>query len=93
MSVKFPHKAPQGYHYEQSNFKKNITAIWICDDHIYDYNNGKLVRCIWGFYNSKTKSYYSPVNSKTVGRIVDVNNTTPYSAMVIKQTPLESAFV
>jgi hypothetical protein len=92
MSVKFPHKAPNNYHYEQSQFKRNITAIWICDDRHYDYNNGKPVRCIWGFYNSKTKQWHAPVNSTTVGDVVDPMRTTPYSAMQIKLNPLMSCF-
>ena len=92
MAVKFPHKAPNNYHYEQTPFKRNVTAIWICDDRIYDYNNGESVRCIWGFYNSKTGQYHSPVNSSTVGSVVDPNKTTPYSAMQIKVNPLEAAF-
>jgi len=87
MAVKFPHKAPQNYHYEQNQFKRNITAIWI-----YDYNNGEPIRCIWGFYNSKTGQYHAPVNSSTVGSVVDPNKTTPYSAMQIKVNPLEAAF-
>jgi len=92
MSVKFPHKAPKDYHYEQTPFKRNITAIWICDDRTYDYNNGKPVRCIWGFYNSKTKQWHSPVNSSTVGDVVDPVRTTPYSAMLLKLNPLEACF-
>ena len=92
MSVKFPHKAPRNYHYEQSQFKRNITAIWICDDRHYDYNNGKSVRCIWGFYNSKTQQWHSPVNSSTVGDVVDPKNTSPYSAMQLKLNPLMSCF-
>jgi len=92
MSVKFPHKAPRNYHYEQSQFKRNITAIWICDDRHYDYNNGKSVRCIWGFYNSKTQQWHAPVNSSTVGDVVDPKNTSPYSAVQLKLNPLMSCF-
>ena len=92
MTVKFPHKAPHNYHYEQSQFKRNITAIWICDDRHYDYNNGKPVRCIWGFYNSKTGKWHAPVNSSTVGDVVDPSRTTPYSAMKLNLNPLMSCF-
>ena len=56
MSVKFPHKAPKGYHYEQTPFKRNVTAIWICPDCRYDYNNGKPVKCIWVFSTPKPNS-------------------------------------
>jgi hypothetical protein len=92
MSVKFFHKAPHNYHYEQSQFKRNITAIWICDDRHYDYNNGKSVRCIWGFFNSKTQQWHAPVNSSTVGDVVNPKNTSPYSAVQLKLNPLMSCF-
>jgi len=92
MSVKFPHKAPHNYHYEQSQFKRNVIAIWICDDRHYDYNNGKPVKCIWGFYSQKTGKWHAPVNSSTVGDVVDPKNTSPYSAMQLKLNPLMSCF-
>ena len=92
MAVKFPHTAPKNYHYEQTEFKRNITAIWICDERKYDYNLGDSVKCIWGFYNSKTGEYHAPVNSSTVGSIVDPQKTTPYSAMQLNLNPLEAAF-
>ena len=93
MITEFPHQAPEGYSYEQTEFKRNVVAIWIHHQRRFNYNSGDSVRCIWGFYNTKTKVYYAPVNSKTVGRAVDLRNTTPYSAMPIKQTPLEAAYV
>lgn len=89
----FPHKAPEGYRYESELFKRNVIAIWIHHCRRFNYNSGDAVRCIWGFYNSKTKEYYAPINSKTVGKCVRISDTTPYSAMILKQTPLESAFV
>lgn len=92
MKFKFPHKAPENYHYEQTQFKSNVIAIWICDNRRYDYNNGKLVKCIWGFLNTKTGKYYSPINSKTVGKVVELEKTTPYTAMQIKLSPLEACF-
>jgi hypothetical protein len=92
-TIEFPHKAPKGMHYEVESFKRNVDAIWICYDREFDYNLGKPVKCIWGFYNTKTKEYYSPVNAKTVGKIVRVNDTTPYTAMPLKYNPLTAAFV
>jgi hypothetical protein len=92
MKFKFPHKAPSGYYYEQTQFKRNVLSIWIHDRRSYDYNDGKPVKCIWGFLNTKTGQYHSPVNSSTVGSVVDPTNTTPYSAMIIKQNPLMSCF-
>jgi len=75
------HKAPEGYHYERTDFKSNVIAIWIHFDRRFDYNNGDECRCIWGFYNTKTKQFHAPKNSTTVGNVVDLNKTTPYSAM------------
>ena len=88
----FPHKAPKGTHYEQTEFKSNVIAIWIHYNRKFDYNLGDAVRCIWGFYNTKKQCYYAPINSSKQGDQVRIENTTPYSAMQIKQTPLESAF-
>ena len=93
MLTEFPHKAPEGYHYEQRQFQRNIVAIWIHFDRQFVYNGGDSVACIWGFYNTKTRKYYAPINSKTVGKEIDINRTTPYSAMIPKQTPLEAAYV
>jgi len=75
------HKAPEGYHYERTDFKNNVIAIWIYFDRRFDYNLGDECRCIWGFYNTKTKQFHAPKNSTTVGSVVDLNKTTPYSAM------------
>ena len=80
-------------YYEQTEFKRNVIAIWIHYQRRFDYNLGDSVRCIWGFYDSKKRTFHSPINSKTIGRVVDIRDTTPYSAMIPKQTPLESAFV
>ena len=89
----FTHKAPQGCSYEVEQEKRNVFSIWLCYDRKFDYNLGKPVRCIWGFYDFKKCQFYSPVNSKTVGKPVDFKNTRNYTAMPLKQTPLESAFV
>ncbi len=89
----FIHKAPKGMFYEVEEFKRNFFSIWICYDREFDYNLGKPVRCIWGFWSSKDGKFYSPINSKTVGKIVSFENTRNYTAMLLKQTPLESAFV
>lgn len=93
MNLEFPHKPPKGYSYEFEQFKRNHIAIWIRNSTTFDYNLGKSVRSIWGFYDSKKRVYHAPINSSTVGDIVSINSTTPYSAMPLKQTPLESAFV
>lgn len=93
MIESFTHKAPKGYSYEFENFKRNVTAIWLRHHASYDYNLGKSVRTIWGFYNAKTQSYHSPINSSTVGSVVEFENTRNYTAMPIHQTPLQAAFV
>lgn len=59
----------------------------------YDYNNGTSVLTVWGFYNPKTDTYYSPVNGKKVGKVVDILTTRDYTAMPINLNPLEAAFV
>lgn len=76
------HIAPRGYSYEfDKNFKSNIVAIWIRNHCKFDYNGSDFVDSIWGFYNTKTKSFHAPINSKTVGGVVDISRTTPYTAM------------
>lgn len=93
MTIELFHKAPRGYHYElEKNFKRNVTAIWLCHEKKYVYNLGKTVKTIWGFYNSKEREFRAPVNSKTVGKVVDIRETTPYTAMKLNLTPLEAAF-
>jgi len=89
----FPHKAPKGYSYETESFKRNITAVWICNHSQFAYCPGRTPRSIWGFYNTKTKEYFAPINSKTVGKRVSIEDTTPYTAMQLKQNPLTAAFV
>ena len=91
--IEFPHSPPEGYSYEQVPFKRHVIAVWILHHRRFDYNLGHPVRCIWGFYNTKTKCYHSPINSLTVGSVVHINDTSPYSAMTPKLTPLEMAYV
>jgi hypothetical protein len=92
-TIEFPHQAPKGMHYEYEDFKRNVTAIWIHYDREFDYNLGKSVRCIWGFYDSKKRQYLAPVNSKTPGKCVNISHTSPYTAMPLKHNPLTAAFV
>jgi hypothetical protein len=90
---KFTHKAPKGYSYEIEEFKRGVFSIWLRCHRKFDYNMGKSTRTIWGFYSYKKCEFYSPVNSSTVGKVVDFKDTRDYTSMPIKQTPLESAFV
>ena len=89
----FTHKAPEGCSYEVEEFKSGVFAIWLRYNREFDYNLGKSVRCIWGFYSYKKCKFYSPVNSKTVGKEVQFRDTRPWTSMPLKQTILESCFV
>jgi len=84
---------PKGYHYERTDFKTHVSSIWIVNDTHFDYCGRSGIKSIWGFYNTKTRQFYAPINSKTVGKLVDFKNTTPYSSMQIRRTPLEAAFL
>lgn len=92
MNFKFPHKAPKGYSYEVEQFKRNVLSIWVLNHGEFSYTD-KTPRSIWGFYDTKTGSYYAPINATKQGDQVDIKNTTPYSAMQLKLTPLEAAFL
>ena len=89
----FIHKAPPECEYQVEQFKSGVFAIWLQYNRKFDYNHGESTRTIWGFYDYKKCQFYSPVNSKTIGKPVDFKNTRNYTAMPIIQTPLESAFV
>ena len=93
MTIEFPHKAPKGYSYEFTDFKRNVVAIWLRHHAVYDYNLGKPVRTIWGFHNTKTNKYHLPINSSTVGGVVNIQDTRNYTAMPLKQSPLDAFFV
>lgn len=93
MTPNFHHKAPKNYCYEFEDFKRNIVAIWLrCSIH-FDYNNGVPTRTIWGFYDTKKRCYYAPINATKQGDQVDIKNTTPYSAMQLNLNPLMKAFL
>lgn len=83
MKLEFPHTPPRGYSYEITEHRRNLLSIWICNHGEFSYTDDSPVKSIWGFYNTKSKQYYAPVNSKTVGKVVDIDDTTPYSAMQI----------
>jgi len=89
----FKHKAPQEMYYEVEEFKRNIFRIWVCYNRKFDYNLGKPVKCCWGFYSYKKCEFYSPVNSSTVGKVVEYKNTRNFTAMPLNINPLMSAFV
>jgi len=89
----FPHTAPKGYRYETVQSKRNFISIWTVHERGFTYNGNAESHCIWGFYDTKKQCYYAPVNSKQVGKEVDINSTTPYTSMPLKLNPLEYAFL
>lgn len=93
MIAEFPHKAPKNYSYEFENWSAGTIRIMLHCHRKFDYNLGASTATVWGFFKSKKRVYYAPVNAKTIGKEVNIENTTPYSAMPIKQTPLEQFFV
>ena len=86
--IEFPHQSPKGYSYEIQQFKRHVYAIWIVNHGEFSYTDTPP-KSIWGFYSSKKKEYYAPIDAKKVGAIVQIEDTTPYSAMQLKLTPLE----
>ena len=91
--VPFNHTPPKGYSYSFEEYKEGIVSIWLNNTRKFDYNMGKPTRTIQGFYKNKTRKYYAPVNSKTIGKEVDFKNTRNYTAMQIKPSPLDAFFV
>ena len=84
---------PKGYEYQTVQFKRNIIAIWLLCHRRFIYNHGSPTQTIWGFYNTKTKQFHAPINSKQIGDVVDINNTSPYTSMPLNLNPLEYAFL
>lgn len=78
----FPHTPPNGHTYELDNLKAGLVRIWLRHPDHYNYTSD-VVRTVWGFYNTKKKVYCAPVNSKKSGNVVDIDKTTPYTAMQI----------
>ena len=92
-NMEFPHNAPKGYEYWTDDYSKTIKRIWIRNiSREFIYGDEKHPSSVWGFYCTKKKEYISPVNSKKPGKVVKVQNTTPYTAMPLNLTPLELAF-
>jgi hypothetical protein len=94
MIPEFPHKPPtKEYSYEYEEFNTRMIRIWLCCSRRFDYNLGKPTKTVWGFYNSKKREYFAPINSSKPGAVVSIQNTTPYTAMPIQLTTLEKCFV
>ena len=86
-----PHQPPKGYSYEAVQFKSNIIAVWLLCHRRFVYNGGTPTHTIWGFYNTKTRRFHAPINSKTVGDEVSLTDTSPYTSMPLNLNPLEYA--
>jgi len=96
MKINFPHQPPAQTHYEVEEYKRNIVRIVVVYDRKFDYNNGKIVRCCWGFFDTKTGKFHRPINYKDVGKVIDdvKSTTTAYSGMEPpKKSILEEYFV
>ena len=88
----FPHDPPKGYSYVVDEFKRNVVRICIVNHATFSYTDTPP-KSVWGFYNTKKRSYYAPINYKKCGKEVDINNTTSYSAMQLNLNPLERALM
>ena len=88
----FPHSAPPGYEYWSESYSKTIDRIWIRNLGEFAYTEDKP-STVWGFYNKRTGEYIAPINWKKPGKVVKVEDTSPYSAMPLNLTPLEAAFL
>ena len=93
LPTSFLHSPPDGYYYKAEEFKRNVISIWLYNTRKFVYNGGTETRTIHSFYDTKKQQYYAPVNSKTIGACVNIRNTRNYTAMPLKLTPLEAAFV
>lgn len=89
----FTHEPPKNYTYEVESFRRNVLSIWCCNHSEFTYNDGAPAKTIWGFYNTKQRIYYAPINSKKCGDEVDFADTTPYTAMQINRKGLEHLWV
>jgi len=86
----FPHEPPKGYHYEVESFRRNVCRICIVNDGTFSYTD-VAPKSVWGFYNTKSRTYSAPINFSKQGDTVDINKTRPYTAMQLNLNPLEAA--
>lgn len=97
MTVELPtsffHSAPDGYYYEAEEFKRNVISIWLCNTYKFVYNNGIETRTIHSFYNTKTREYFAPINSGTIGACVNIKETRHWTSMKINYQGVEQFFV
>jgi hypothetical protein len=87
------HASPKGTEYVMDDFNKSTKRIWLIN-HRFEFvykEDGTQPKTIWGFYKPKTKQYFAPINSKKMGKEVDIRQTTPWTAMQLNLSPLELA--
>ena len=86
----FIHEPPKGYEYRVIRKNASTLSIWSVYRRGFNYNNFNECVCIWGFYNTKKQQYHAPINPSKIGAVVDIESTTPYSAMQLNfGNPLE----
>ena len=88
-----PYSAPDGYYYEYEQFNTSTIRIMLCCNREFDYNLGAPTQTIHSFYKPKKRVYYAPINATSIGKEVNIHNTTPYTAMPLNMTALEACFV
>ena len=86
----FIHEPPEGYHYEVESFRRNVCRICIVNDGSFSYTD-VAPKSVWGFYNTKSRTYSAPINYSKQGDTVNINQTRPYTAMQLNLNPLEAA--
>ena len=92
--MEFPHQPPQGFEYWTDDYSKTIKRIWIRNKtREFIYGDEKHPSSVWGFYCTRKKEYLAPINYKKPGKVVKLHNTTPYTAMSLNLTPIQSAFL
>ena len=87
----FIHEPPKGFHYEVDQFRRNVHRICIVNDGTFSYTD-VAPKSVWGFYNTKSRTYSAPINFSKQGDTVDINKTRPYTAMQLNLNPLMVAF-
>ena len=91
-TLEFPHSPPEGYSYQFEQHNASTISIWLLHHRRYVFHDDdQPVRTIWGFYKTKSRKYHAPINSKKVGKEVDIASTTPYTSMQLNLNPLEHA--
>jgi len=89
---RFSHIPPTGYRYETLPFKRDMYSIWTVYDRGFSYNGNSPSYCIWGFYDAKKRCFKAPINATKPGDTVELEDTTPYTAMPLNLNPLEMCF-